>query len=176
MLWQHWAVPQLCRFNPDQTKSSDGLLRRFEWLAAGEYSEIAKVPLLLAEEPGIKVVRTKNRLHSAYDSAMSGGYRDYQIILEAAGGYLLELQVIPEEMHALKKKLGHKNYTTFRFLREANERALKKGILKGSANEELARCTELHRLSAPLGESPYDLVADSLGDHIYDLTADRLVL
>ena len=69
------------------------------------------------------------------ESAESGGYRDFQIILKTSGGWLVEVQVIPEEMLELKKTLGHKNYTHFRFLREANERAQKMGLKSGTEKE-----------------------------------------
>ena len=72
---------------------------------------------------------------NSFESAESGGYRDFQIILKTSGGWLVEVQVIPEEMLELKKTLGHKNYTHFRFLREANERAQKMGLKSGTEKE-----------------------------------------
>jgi hypothetical protein len=40
-----------------------------------------------------------------------------------SGGWLVEIQIIPEEMKALKDSLGHTDYTQFRFILEAANRS-----------------------------------------------------
>ena len=117
----------------------------------GHNAVMPEIPALLAKRTDVRVVRAKNRFDPDYDSYLSGGYRDYQIILATNAGWLIEVQVIAEEMYALKKDCGHKNYTQFRFLREANERGL--------AEEEIGE--ELHRRMYDLTADLYDLAADA---------------
>ena len=69
------------------------------------------------------MVRAKNRFARNYDPRESAGYRDYQMPVRAKrGGWLFELQIIPEEMHTLKNTLGHEDYTQYRFIIEAASR------------------------------------------------------
>jgi len=83
----------------------------------------ALLPLLKAAG-SFAVVRTKNRFARGYDPKASAGYRDYQIVVRTKrGGWLFELQILPEEMHELKNELGHGEYTQYRFAIEAANRA-----------------------------------------------------
>ena len=90
--------------------------------------------LLLANE--FKVVRAKNRLSTTYDPRDSAGYRDYQLLVRTADGWIVELQIIAERMLQLKNELGHSEYTHFRFLVEAGLRARAKTL--GRASGETA--------------------------------------
>lgn len=92
----------------------------------GQFKKMPLILGLLDANPDVKIVRAKNRFDPAYDSSKSHGYRDYQIILETKQGWLVEVQVIPEEMLKLKDSLGHADYTKFRFLREAYARGASK--------------------------------------------------
>lgn len=76
-----------------------------------------------ARQKEVDVVRAKNRFDPSYDAKASSGYRDYQIILKTKkGGWLVEVQVIPEEMLELKESLGHEDYTDYRVIVEATKR------------------------------------------------------
>jgi hypothetical protein len=77
--------------------------------------------LLLTNE--FKVVRAKNRLSTTYDPRDSAGYRDYQLLVRTKDGWIVELQIIAESMLQLKNELGHSEYTRFRLLIEAGQRA-----------------------------------------------------
>ena len=62
-------------------------------------------------------IRIKNRL----DPGLEAGYRDVQMLVrEPKGGFIVEVQVIPKEMYALKQADG---YTKYRFVLEACKRA-----------------------------------------------------
>ena len=51
-------------------------------------------------------------------------YRDVQVLVrEPRGKWIVEVQVIPSEMYALKQSCGHKGYTQYRFILEACKRA-----------------------------------------------------
>eukprot|EP00729_Bicosta_minor_P017481 gene17481-33470_t len=107
---------------------------RFDWIRdyarnyivikKGQFDDMAMVPTLIARQEEVKMVRAKNRFDPDYNSKQSAGYRDYQIILKTKDGWLVEVQVIPEEMleTQLKEKLGHKDYTEFRVILEAANR------------------------------------------------------
>ena len=83
----------------------------------------ALLPLLSAATT-FDVVRTKNRFARNYDPQESAGYRDYQMLVRTKrGGWLFELQILPEEMYELKNSLGHEDYTKYRFAIEAADRA-----------------------------------------------------
>ena len=82
---------------------------------------------LLLVDDSFKVVRAKNRLSSEWDSRESAGYRDYQVLVQTAEGWIVELQLIPEAMHTLKNTLGHTEYVQYRYIIEAAHRARGKG-------------------------------------------------
>jgi hypothetical protein len=66
-----------------------------------------------------EVSRIKNRL----DPDHTAGYRDVQLLVrEPKGKWIVEVQVIPQEMYELKNKDG---YTKYRFIFEACKRAKK---------------------------------------------------
>jgi hypothetical protein len=93
----------------------------------------------LLERKEFKVVRAKNRLSPSWDSRESAGYRDYQILVKTKGGFLVELQLVEKEMHALKERLEHKEYTGYRFLIEVGHRVrekAKKAAAAAAAAEE----------------------------------------
>lgn len=106
---------------------------RFDWIRdyarnyivvkKGQFDDIAMVPTLLARQKEVEMVRAKNRFDPAYDVKETAGYRDYQVILKTKEGWLVEVQVIPEEMLELKESLGHEDYTEYRFIVEAAKRA-----------------------------------------------------
>lgn len=77
----------------------------------------------LSEADEFEMVRVKNRLSTLWDPRDSAGYRDYQVLVRTQGGWLFELQLIPEAMHQLKMQLGHGDYVRFRFIIEAGMRA-----------------------------------------------------
>ena len=52
----------------------------------------------------------------------SAGYRDYQLLVRSPDGWMVELQIIPEECLAVKKD-GHEKYDKYRFVLEAATRA-----------------------------------------------------
>jgi hypothetical protein len=90
----------------------------------GHASKMVQVQTMLAGNPEVKMVRAKNRFDPDQDPTDSGGYRDYQMILQLTeGGWLVEVQMIPEEMLTLKNSLAHGDYTKYRFLLEAKKRA-----------------------------------------------------
>jgi len=90
--------------------------------------------------PEYTIVRTKNRFAAGYDSGqIASGYRDYQMLVEIDGGYLLEIQILPREMYEVKSKLGgavavetpgvaggpitgHGAYKEYRAIKESKER------------------------------------------------------
>jgi hypothetical protein len=78
---------------------------------------------LLSKAKEFKIVRTKNRLSTSWDPRDSAGYRDYQMLVQVPSGWIMELQIIPGDLYELKRELGHKHYTAFRFLIEAGIRA-----------------------------------------------------
>lgn len=49
-------------------------------------------------------------LVNGWDSRDSAGYRDYQLLVQTKEGWIVELQLIPEDMYVLKEKLGHTDY------------------------------------------------------------------
>ena len=83
---------------------------------------IAPLIHLLRTAAGFHVARGKNRFAEGYDASDSAGYRDFQLLLRTPDGWLVELQVIPAQMHQLKERLGHTDYTKFRFIIEAGKR------------------------------------------------------
>lgn len=92
--------------------------------------DVAAFPRLLQHllmDETFKVVRVKNRLSRSWDSRASAGYRDYQVIVQTKEGWIMELQLIPKAMYKLKSKLGHSDYTQYRFIIEAGQRARGKG-------------------------------------------------
>lgn len=97
--------------------------RNYIVIKKGHFDDMAMVPTLLARQKEVELVRAKNRFDPNYSTAVSAGYRDYQIILKTGEGWLVEVQVIPEEMLDLKEKLGHDDYTEYRFIVEAAKRS-----------------------------------------------------
>ena len=80
--------------------------------------------LLHAELAAFEGIRVKNRLDPDKGAADSGGYRDCQILVrEPRGGWIVEIQVIPRDMYALKVSCGHRGYKKYRFVLEACKRA-----------------------------------------------------
>lgn len=101
-------------------------LRGYFRVKAGHYNRIPRVLELLHASKLFDVVRIKNRFSLGYEAARSAGYRDVQVILKMkSGGWLYELQIVPEEMLDLKEKLGHQDYSEFRFILEAGERFIR---------------------------------------------------
>lgn len=78
---------------------------------------------MLLIDNDFKVVRAKNRLSTTWDSRDSAGYIDYQVLVQTKEGWIVELQLIPAAMHALKISLGHTEYVQFRFIIEAVRRS-----------------------------------------------------
>ena len=90
------------------------------------------------------IVRAKNKFDDdAFDPQESNGYRDYQLIVELAGGagHLLEVQLIPRDLYEVKSELGndsvdvegldapltgHDAYKEYRVIKEAKLRMLKR--------------------------------------------------
>jgi hypothetical protein len=89
------------------------------------YFQVPKLIDRIREIKDFAVVRAKNRLSLSYDGRESAGYRDYQLLVRIDHGWLVEIQVIPEEMYEIKQKLGHSDYTQNRFNIEAIDRAAK---------------------------------------------------
>ena len=74
------------------------------------------------------VSRIKNRL----DPDQSMGYRDVQVLVrEPKAGWIVEIQVIPKEMYALKQTDG---YIKYRFILEACRRAQRRQAVSNWAN------------------------------------------
>jgi hypothetical protein len=87
----------------------------------GQYHEI---PILIASIRATEELKVaKNRLSLTYDRRESAGYRDYQLLVATASGWLVEIQILPEEMNEIKQSIGHSDYTEYRFIIEANNRA-----------------------------------------------------
>lgn len=71
--------------------------------------------------PGFEPIRAKNRLDPGWNAI--AGYRDYQLLIRSAAGWIVELQVIPAETYKLKSELGHSSYAKYRFIVDAARRA-----------------------------------------------------
>jgi len=99
------------------------------------------------------VSRIKNRL----DPDHAAGYRDVQVLVrEPEAGWIVEVQVIPKEMYALKQTDG---YTKYRFILEACKRAQKRqavsnwasarqSSVKGMATEEVKAAAQVESRGA----------------------------
>lgn len=101
--------------------------------------DVAAFPRLLQHllmDETFKVVRVKNRLSRSWDSRASAGYRDYQVLVQTKDGWIMELQLIPKAMYTLKSKLGHNDYTQYRFIIEAGQRARGKGTNAVGGDQE----------------------------------------
>lgn len=101
--------------------------------------DVAEFPRLLQHllmDETFKVVRVKNRLSRSWDSRASAGYRDYQVLVQTKEGWIMELQLIPKAMYKLKSKLGHNDYTQYRFIIEAGQRARGKGTNAVGGDQE----------------------------------------
>lgn len=125
-------------FSLGPTKNDDRAIEKSKKHPKGYFNEIrdyARGMFIVKEEAAIPplvqalnsasafaLIRAKNRFSRLYDSDSSAGYRDYQIVVRARGGWLVELQIIPEAMYTLKSSLGHADYTEFRFIIEARNR------------------------------------------------------
>ena len=88
--------------------------------------EVAACLNAIAADEEVDVVRVKNRLDPAYDSKMSGGYRDVNLNLRllnpvaaelGAAGHICEVQLLLRPFEQLKGDAGHRNYVMFRNLR-----------------------------------------------------------
>lgn len=130
--------------------------RNYIVIKKGHFTDMAMVPTLLARQEEVEMVRAKNRFDPDYDPKQTAGYRDYQIILKTKEGWLVEVQVIPEEMLELKETLSHEVYTEYRFIMEAAKRG---GFGDFSQYDLLADLTtDLDH------EDRYDLFADLIAE------------
>jgi hypothetical protein len=82
-----------------------------------------------------RFVRCKNRLDPAVSAYDSGGYRDCQCLVRIPSGWVVELQIIPDEIYAVRKRCGHGAYKEQRFVLEARKRAEGDGIGNSLLNE-----------------------------------------
>lgn len=92
----------------------------------GHREVIADVAFAMASKKvdGFEMARIKNRFSPSYRAEKSAGYRDCQaVLMSKSGGWLVEIQIIPEEMLELKESLGHADYTEYRFVIEAANRS-----------------------------------------------------
>ena len=89
-------------------------------------SDVEEMPALVVELGKVaefEVVRCKNRLARSYNPSDSAGYRDAQLLVKTAAGWIVELQIIPSDVHDLKNSLGHQDYTEYRLILEAAKRS-----------------------------------------------------
>ena len=63
---------------------------------------------------------------------ISAGYRDYQGLVQAPGGWMMELQLMPAECYEVKKKC-HDECSECRFILECAQRARKNAASKQAA-------------------------------------------
>lgn len=101
---------------------------RLSLIASGDV--VPDVVQCLCSCPEFRLVRAKNRLDPAYNAQKkSAGYRDYQLLARLTNGveWVVEIQVIPSAMYALKVELGHAGYVEYRFILEACRRAATTG-------------------------------------------------
>jgi hypothetical protein len=115
----------------------------------------------ITEVPAISVVRAKNRLDPIFDSSESGGYRDYQMIVRVKhpehAGWLVEIQIVPREILNVRSQAGgHKDYTAYRFVIEAANRAEKKQQLLHSGAVKPSCTGEGQLYDGPMTLSPLD--------------------
>jgi hypothetical protein len=90
----------------------------------GHEAVIAPLVKALQSSNVFDLARAKNRLSPDWEVAKSAGYRDYQAVVRLKkGGWLFEIQIIPQEIYRLKIKLGHDSYESDRAFGEASERA-----------------------------------------------------
>ena len=93
-------------------------------LIVEDISLVPDVIAALSDCHDFEVIRIKNRLNPDDKAIDSAGYRDVQVLVrEPRGGWIVEIQVIPKEMYALKQSCGHTGYTKYRFILEACKRA-----------------------------------------------------
>jgi serine/threonine protein kinase len=90
---------------------------------------------LLLKVEAFRFVRCKNRLDPAVSAYDSGGYRDCQCLVRIPSGWVVELQIIPAEIYAVRKRCGHGAYKEQRFVLEARKRAEGDGIGSSRLNE-----------------------------------------
>lgn len=88
-----------------------------------KHADIPKLLAALGAAFEFEIVRCKNRLSRSYNSSDSAGYRDVQVLVKTAAGWIIELQIIPVEMYDLKNRLGHQDYTKYRLILEAGKRS-----------------------------------------------------
>lgn len=105
--------------------------RAYIVIKEGHFDDMPLVTEIFDRNEEVQLIRAKNRFDPEYDARTeSAGYRDYQVILKTKdGGWLLELQIIPEEMLFLKENgldNGHADYTDYRFTVEAARNLAKK--------------------------------------------------
>ena len=118
---------------------------------------IAPLIHLLRTAAGFHVARGKNRFAPGYDASDSAGYRDVQLLVRTPDHWLIEIQIIPAQMFALKQSLGHTDYTRYRFVIEAGKRARAK-----QQQKQDAAAADYDALPDAPG---LDLDADVYGDH-----------
>ena len=71
-----------------------------------DLAALPRLAALLRAAPEFGLARAKNRFAPGYSASDSAGYRDYQLLARTPDDWLVEMQVIPEEMYQLKDKLG----------------------------------------------------------------------
>jgi hypothetical protein len=106
-----------------------------------DLGDIARILSRIETGTEYRIARTKNRFAIEYDAHESSGYRDFQLLAEINGGYLVEIQIIPRQMYNIKSKLGqavervgnasisgHGAYKEYRSIREAKQRLGRKSV------------------------------------------------
>lgn len=104
-----------------------------------EHQSIPAILSTLGKVAEFEVVRCKNRLARSYDSADSAGYRDVQLLVKTAAGWIVELQIIPSEIYQLKNSLGHQDYMKYRLIVEAGKRSRSAAGAKSAPNDHQIR-------------------------------------
>ena len=109
-------------------------------LIVADAADVPHVVQCLSLCPSIELLRAKNRLDPDDDARESAGYRDYQLLARARAGdgWVVEIQILPEAMYALKASLGHASYSKWRFIREALHRAAAHDLGTNAAHEARA--------------------------------------
>lgn len=77
---------------------------------------------VIATHPHLELL-LRHLVCSTPQAKRSAGYRDYQVLARGPDGWMVELQRIPAECLAVKNDLGHEEYTNYRFVLEAANRA-----------------------------------------------------
>jgi hypothetical protein len=91
-------------------------------LVVSDLDLIPKLVKGIFEAPDFRIVRAKNRLSPTHDSKSSGGYRDYQVLVQVPTKWIVEVQIIPQAIYELKKEQGHEMYRDTRLVLEVFKR------------------------------------------------------